>query len=1011
MLPIYLSLKGLYSYQKKQEVDFTQLTEGGLFGIFGSVGSGKSSILEAISFALYGETERLNKQEKRAYNMLNLKSETAIIDFHFLNFEGRKFRFVAQWRRKKKFEETTTIERYAYEWKAENWVPLESADGAKVTNLSYPNFRRTIIIPQGQFMEFLELKGKDRSDMMKEIFFLNQYDLGPKVGMLQSDNNKKLEHIKGALTGFEEVSTEIIVKHEQAFEDANIFLEKVKLEYDQVEKQLYKLRTEKENKTDLDNKESELANLEKLRPKVMQYEQELHQFESVSLHFKDPINNLHIITYNKEQLLSKIEKLKDNKQLLNKKITETELQLQSIKEDYEQLVSYKKKSDDYRLLIANVDLEQSKIELQNRVNKGAPIVHQTEKKERELTTKLQVEELQLERAKSLRMPTPELMAIESWYQRQDQLQSQLLDIQHKLQHQDLEIAAYRSDLEEQHLSELNWRDKLQDKINNLSSQSVVLKEKENAVLVKQELSQYVLKLHQGEPCPLCGSLEHPNPMHDQNWSFEIEQLHLERNQLTVQEQELQDQYSKVSAINVLITDKLKGLELLLQNERDIIHSINLHDDSFLWKSFEKGDRSAFETTKNQAQQLEDKIIEHENSIKAIRKEFQETQEKRIKYEKSLDELKNQTKIVEAKITQHIQQLKVIDATIYEGVEKNVLSHELRKLEEKILRVELQFAEWNEILMLSKTQFAEVAGQYTETHEQYSTLNSQLQALQGIINRLLKEFKFGDITVVKAILDKKLDVASIRTKIQQFYLQHNTLTSRIIELKELTKDSSFTQKIFEETEAIYKLKKEELELQFALTGALQKEMARLTIELDKKNNLLLVHEQLNNRKENLRILDNMFKGNGFINYVSSIHLVRLCEIANHRFHRLTKNQLSLCLNENNEFEVIDFLNDGYQRSIKTLSGGQSFQASLCLALALAENIQSLNKADRNFFFIDEGFGTQDAESINTVFDTLQYLHHEHRVVGIISHVDELKERMPRSISVTKDLEKGSQITYN
>lgn len=197
MLPLYLSIEGLYSYQEKQEIDFTQLTESGLFGIFGTVGSGKSSILEAISFALFGDTERLNKTDKRAYNMMNLKSNQTLIVFEFLNFENKKYRFVAQWKRRRNFEDTTTIERTAYEWKDENWIPMDSADGAKVTNLSYSNFRRTIIIPQGQFKEFLELKGKDRSEMMKEIFYLNKFDLGPKVGMLQAQNNRKLENMRG----------------------------------------------------------------------------------------------------------------------------------------------------------------------------------------------------------------------------------------------------------------------------------------------------------------------------------------------------------------------------------------------------------------------------------------------------------------------------------------------------------------------------------------------------------------------------------------------------------------------------------------------------------------------------------------------------------------------------------------------------------------------------------------------------------------------------------------------
>ena len=74
MIPLKLTIEGLYSYQEKQTIDFTSLTDAGLFGVFGSVGSGKSSILEAITFALYGETERMNKRDNRAYNMMNLKS-------------------------------------------------------------------------------------------------------------------------------------------------------------------------------------------------------------------------------------------------------------------------------------------------------------------------------------------------------------------------------------------------------------------------------------------------------------------------------------------------------------------------------------------------------------------------------------------------------------------------------------------------------------------------------------------------------------------------------------------------------------------------------------------------------------------------------------------------------------------------------------------------------------------------------------------------------------------------
>src|SRR5690606_32974376 len=98
-------------------------------------------------------------------------------------------------------------------------------------------------------------------------------------------------------------------------------------------------------------------------------------------------------------------------------------------------------------------------------------------------------------------------------------------------------------------------------------------------------------------------------------------------------------------------------------------------------------------------------------------------------------------------------------------------------------------------------------------------------------------------------------------------------------------------------------------------------------------------------------------------------------------------------------------------VQTLSGGQTFQASLCLALALAESVQQKAGTRQNFFFLDEGFGSLDRESLQTVFDTLQSLRHGNRIVGIISHVEELQKEIQHNIYVGLDPEKGSLISYS
>ncbi len=224
MIPISLTLQGIYSYKEKaQTIDFTNLCNAGLFGIFGSVGSGKSTILEAISYALYGNTERLNSHEKRNYNMMNLKSNSILIDFKFRNIKDDKmYRFVVKGKRNsKKFEDVKAYARDAFVKTENEWLKLQSANAEHIIGLSYENFRRTIIIPQGKFQEFLQLKDSERTKMMKELFQLHKFDFSDKTKRIEQENNTKRNNIEGQLQQLEnqkDVSQQIILSPEQEAE-------------------------------------------------------------------------------------------------------------------------------------------------------------------------------------------------------------------------------------------------------------------------------------------------------------------------------------------------------------------------------------------------------------------------------------------------------------------------------------------------------------------------------------------------------------------------------------------------------------------------------------------------------------------------------------------------------------------------------------------------------------------------------------------------------------------------
>jgi exonuclease SbcC len=140
----------------------------------------------------------------------------------------------------------------------------------------------------------------------------------------------------------------------------------------------------------------------------------------------------------------------------------------------------------------------------------------------------------------------------------------------------------------------------------------------------------------------------------------------------------------------------------------------------------------------------------------------------------------------------------------------------------------------------------------------------------------------------------------------------------------------------------------------------------------------------------------------------VYLQELCHAATERFYKLTRQKLSLEVTDDNNFQVRDFLNGGKVRNVKTLSGGQTFQAALSLSLALADSIQKITESNQNFFFLDEGFGSLDKESLSIVFDTLKSLRKENRIVGVISHVEEMQQEIDNYLKIVMDEEHGSII---
>ncbi|TYP78020.1 AAA family ATPase [Paenibacillus methanolicus] len=150
---------------------------------------------------------------------------------------------------------------------------------------------------------------------------------------------------------------------------------------------------------------------------------------------------------------------------------------------------------------------------------------------------------------------------------------------------------------------------------------------------------------------------------------------------------------------------------------------------------------------------------------------------------------------------------------------------------------------------------------------------------------------------------------------------------------------------------------------------------------------------------LKSLQSVFRGNAFVEYVAEEQLVQVCRAASERLGYLTKRRYALEVDSGGGFVIRDDANGGIRRPVSTLSGGETFLASLALALALSGQIQLRGKYPLQFFFLDEGFGTLDPELLDTVITALEKLHNDRLAVGVISHVPELRARLPRRLIVT------------
>ncbi|HCW05445.1 MAG TPA: hypothetical protein DGK91_13575 [Clostridium sp.] len=168
---------------------------------------------------------------------------------------------------------------------------------------------------------------------------------------------------------------------------------------------------------------------------------------------------------------------------------------------------------------------------------------------------------------------------------------------------------------------------------------------------------------------------------------------------------------------------------------------------------------------------------------------------------------------------------------------------------------------------------------------------------------------------------------------------------------------------------------------------------MEVNLAEYKGLLKEKRELDHISSNIEDIAKLIEGNKFVEFVALNQLKYICIEASKRLKDITSGRYALEIDSAGNFIMRDDFNGGSRRATGTLSGGETFLTSLCLALALSSQIQLKGSAPLEFFFLDEGFGTLDNDLLDTVMDSLERLYSDRLSVGIISHVEEIKSRVP------------------
>lgn len=1053
MRPIKLEIQAFGPYKEKTSLDFTSLGDQNLFLISGATGAGKTTIFDAIVYALYGKTSGSSRDINELKSQLAEDTSVSYVRLTFM-IHGKTYtveRIPKQKRPTKRGLIRMQNAEVTLEGEDFTLSKTQEVDSklVEILGLSADQFRQIVMLPQGEFKKLLEASSGDKEAILRTIFHTDYLD---RFQQAIADRFKQANQEVGTLK-------KQVDQHSQSF--VSFADSEVK------ETELFEA-VEGESKGD------SLSEKDQIQLWVDQ-----ENYESLSSWANEKLSELEQQNAGLSQQIAQseghIQKLEGYIQLLRKQ-DELVQQAASIKEreaeitdDRKALKQYKDTKAAYQLILQVQKTSQKQADLQELLDEKVALLHQVNTQLAAIKEEQADWQERIQQVESLRASLQHLAIQESkWdnYISQEEnlnkqidkakmLAEQVNDLKGQIKDQETSLQLDEDALKNlqeafNQLEDLNQKQisldnknyqfnllmtryqemtQVSQQITSLSDQVAVDKkhyqeqlDKRNAqekTYTQNLAGELASQLVEGEPCLVCGSIHHPAPAVSQDDEVTKEMVGAAMEAVQAAFQQYSAKAERLAAIQenfdqTLSSQQIDGLtpDVTGNKEKLAIWQTAIDKET---AEIQQMQAELDQLTKKK-QDLDKKILEATNRINESKQTLNKMQIEASTFEGQ--KASNETAIEQLRA--EIKQLK----GQLQGESKASITAEYQEKNKLLTEITNKDQELKEKIDQSQREATQLNTQIAGYEDQIQQGQSELQALKKELSAAMADRQESQEDI-RQIHESQENWSAIESKLQQFdkevyaFEENKAANQKEIEAIGLNQTSAYYQTaIDQEREKANQLKVDKDQV---ISTKAQLEHAMYLFK-----DSFAAYQEKGRHFGELSLLNKVANGKekayGYISferYILGLYFDEILQYANERlmvmtqmryeFRRIVEGQSGAGA-KGLDLAVFDYQAGG-ERSVQSLSGGEGFKASLALALGLSDVIQNdAGGIEIGTLFIDEGFGTLDQESLQQAIETLTDLQQASgRIVGIISHVAELKQQIPVHLQVTTSNE-GSKAFF-